>query len=99
MWSSSHNPIALLVSGLIALSLPECHGDDDAAFFEARIRPLLIRHCIQCHGPKKQEGGLRLDTRPGWLSGGDRGAAMRSRALQYYAPMCAQENYTKRISQ
>ena len=76
MWSSSHNPIALLVSGLIALSLPECHGDDDAAFFEARIRPLLIRHCIQCHGPKKQEGGLRLDTRPGWLSGGGRGAAI-----------------------
>ncbi len=42
-----------------------------AADFEADIRPLLARHCIGCHGPQKQEGGLRLDQRAAALRGGD----------------------------
>ncbi len=44
--------------------------------FERRIRPLLVEHCQACHGPEKQEGGLRLDFRDGWLKGGDRGSAI-----------------------
>ena len=35
---------------------------DSPAFFENRIRPLLIARCVKCHGPKKAEGGLRLDS-------------------------------------
>jgi hypothetical protein len=42
-------------------------------FFESRIRPLLADHCHSCHGPKKQEAGLRLDTREGLLKGADSG--------------------------
>ena len=49
---------------------------DDAAFFETRIRPLLIKHCLECHGVKKQESGLRLDSRAGWMRGGDSGPAI-----------------------
>src|SRR5262245_50671725 len=30
-------------------------------FFEAKVRPLLAEHCYSCHGPKKQQGSLRLD--------------------------------------
>ncbi len=44
-----------------------------AEFFEARIRPILAEHCHRCHGPKKQESGLRLDTREGLLKGSDNG--------------------------
>ena len=44
--------------------------------FESAIRPLLIAHCIECHGPDRQESGLRLDSRPGWIKGGDRGPAI-----------------------
>ena len=44
--------------------------------FESAIRPLLIAHCIECHGPDRQESGLRLDSRPGWMKGGDRGPAI-----------------------
>lgn len=40
---------------------------DGSAFFEAKIRPLFIEHCQKCHGELKQEGGLRLDTKAGWL--------------------------------
>jgi len=48
----------------------------DMTHFEQRIRPLLIENCIGCHGPDKQKGGLRLDSRAGWQTGGDSGAAV-----------------------
>ncbi len=41
--------------------------------FEKDVRPLLIRNCIQCHGPEKQKGGLRLDSRAGRQKGGTSG--------------------------
>lgn len=44
-------------------------------FFESHIRPILVEKCVGCHGPQKQEGGLRLDSREGILKGGDNGAA------------------------
>jgi mono/diheme cytochrome c family protein len=42
-------------------------------FFEARVRPLLAEHCFSCHGPKKQQAGLRLDSRESLLKGSDSG--------------------------
>jgi len=47
-----------------------------ATFFESAVRPLLVRNCTQCHGPKKQESGLRLDSRAGMLAGGESGPAI-----------------------
>ena len=44
--------------------------------FSADVQPLLIHRCQACHGAKKQQGGLRVDTRSGLLSGGDSGAAI-----------------------
>lgn len=58
---------------LIAVAPTTIWGDD---FFESKIRPLLISHCIECHGAKKQESGLRLDSRDGWVRGGDSGTAI-----------------------
>ena len=46
--------------------------------FERQIRPLLIEHCLKCHGPEKQEGGLNLATREALMKGGDSGAAVIS---------------------
>ena len=48
-------------------------------FFEKRIRPVLVQHCYNCHSKKaaaKDElrGGLLLDSRVGFLAGGDSGA-------------------------
>ena len=56
---------------LFTTSILGAESKDD--FFEARIRPLFVKHCVECHGAKKQEGGLRLDSRDGWMRGGDRG--------------------------
>ncbi|HUE70624.1 MAG TPA: DUF1549 domain-containing protein, partial [Pirellulaceae bacterium] len=39
--------------------------------FARDVRPILAEHCYQCHGAKKQEGGLRLDRKATALRGGD----------------------------
>ncbi|MBL8830307.1 MAG: PSD1 domain-containing protein [Planctomycetaceae bacterium] len=44
--------------------------------FGKQILPILQRSCIECHGPDKQEGNLRLDTRAATVQGGDSGAAI-----------------------
>jgi hypothetical protein len=48
------------------------------AFFETKIRPVLVEHCYQCHatGAKKLRGGLKLDSRVSILAGGDTGPAV-----------------------
>lgn len=56
-------------------------SDDDPegiAFFEERIRPVLIERCYECHSSESQasEGGLRLDDRPALRAGGDSGAGV-----------------------
>ncbi len=43
------------------------------AVFDTEILPILESRCFQCHGPSKQEGGLRLDSREAALAGGESG--------------------------
>ena len=47
-----------------------------ADFFEKKIRPVLVEHCYECHGEKKQKGGLRLDGAAATMTGGDSGPAL-----------------------
>jgi len=44
-------------------------------FFENRIRPIFAETCQVCHSSDVDEpkGNLRLDSRAGWMQGGDRG--------------------------
>ena len=69
---------------LVALfSASQCFGQttllpepmEDVDFFETRIRPLLINHCLDCHSDAsaKTSGGLALDSRQGWQRGSDSG--------------------------
>lgn len=39
--------------------------------FVREVRPILERHCYECHGEKKQKAGLRLDVKAAALKGGD----------------------------
>src|SRR5687767_13307569 len=41
--------------------------------FVREIKPLLAAHCTKCHGPSKQENGLRLDAGASVMKGGDNG--------------------------
>ncbi len=55
----------------------QVQADDDVLrFFENEVRPLLLEQCSGCHGAKKQNGGLRVDSRTALLNGGDTGPAI-----------------------
>lgn len=73
-------------SGLLMLALaylisrveadePRDFTQQQLAFFEAKIRPVLVEHCYECHaaGAKIVQGGLRVDHRVGLTKGGDSG--------------------------
>src|SRR5215207_2573630 len=66
-------PAALL---MVAVSAAAALPAEQIEFFEKKIRPMLASECLECHGPKKQKGGLRLDFRDGWLKGGETGPAI-----------------------
>lgn len=48
---------------------------DGIAFFEQKVRPVLVQHCYSCHSAeaKKLKGNLFLDSKAGWEKGGDSG--------------------------
>ena len=52
------------------------HDPAGIEFFEKRIRPLLVEHCYDCHGPEEQESELRLDRYSDLLQGGLGGPAV-----------------------
>ena len=60
-----------LVSALFCLTLTAGRAGDFSAeqlhAFENKVRPLLAEHCYACHGPEKQNNGLRLDSRASLL--------------------------------
>ena len=63
---------------LLVLLSASAAAQDGGAFYEKRIRPLLIEHCVECHGPDPAalRGGLRLDSPGGLLAGGDGGSVV-----------------------
>lgn len=62
---------------IVLVALPPVAVSDDGRkaehlkFFEMKIRPLLARHCLECHSAESQKGGLRLDSRTAILKGGE----------------------------
>src|SRR6476620_2447331 len=60
---------AFLLAGMF---LAQSDGQQND-FFEKRVRPVLAEHCFACHGPRKQEAGLRLDSRAALEKGSDNG--------------------------
>ena len=62
---------ALLIGGIHAQADPP-----GIKFFETKIRPVLATRCYKCHGKKKQESELRLDSYAALLKGGATGAAV-----------------------
>ena len=66
--------VVILLNGLAAPT--RVRGDEAGwEYFERHVRPLLAENCFGCHAEKKQEGGLRLDSRAAILAGGDSGPA------------------------
>ena len=47
------------------------------AIFQDTIRPLLIDHCVKCHGGEKTKGDFDMTTREGLLRGGTEGPSVK----------------------
>ena len=66
---------------LVAVLLAPALAADDAkgvAFFETKIRPVLVEKCHECHSSqaKKPKGGLKVDSRAAIRAGGTSGPAV-----------------------
>lgn len=70
--------IFLALFSVVFSALPVGAEEDRQAikFFETSIRPLLAKHCYQCHSDAEQEGGLRVDHISFLEAGGDSGPAV-----------------------
>ena len=59
--------VLLLIGSCVAQADEKTTGEDTKgiAFFESKIRPVLVQHCCKCHsvGAGKSEGGRLLDSR------------------------------------
>jgi hypothetical protein len=51
-------------------------GDAPPPSFARDVAPIVGRWCTSCHGPRHQQGGLRLDSYAAALGGGDSGPAV-----------------------
>ncbi|HCS53522.1 MAG TPA: hypothetical protein DIW81_18335, partial [Planctomycetaceae bacterium] len=56
----------------------ETISKEQADFFENKVRPILVEHCYECHGTKKQWADLRLDSHAAILKGGESGPAVEA---------------------
>src|SRR5215212_618818 len=70
---AAHVPSALAGTPKAAEKLPPAASA--RVDFKKDIQPLFEGHCYKCHGPEKQESGLRLDDADLALKGGDLGPA------------------------
>src|SRR5205814_10687134 len=65
------NPIAL-AAALVLLAHGPARAADKVEFAK-QIQPILQQNCIKCHGPEKQKGKLRLDSKEAAMKGGKDG--------------------------
>ena len=62
------------VLGILATSATVLAAEPSAVeFFETQVRPVLAANCFECHGPKKQESDVRLDSREAMMIGNSDG--------------------------
>ena len=75
----------LILLAVVLWAFDDARGDQPAQiqFFEAKIRPVLVKECYTCHSATaaqngKLKGKLQLDNREGVLKGGQSGAIVVS---------------------
>ena len=68
---------AMVLAFLVPAAPTRAAGEADQRaqeeFFEAKVRPVIASRCLDCHGSEKSKGGLRLDSRDGFLKGAESG--------------------------
>tara|TARA_R110002072_G_scaffold13481_2_gene56918 strand:+ start:138051 stop:141269 length:3219 start_codon:yes stop_codon:yes gene_type:complete len=63
--------MTLLLTSSSVVAANDSPDTEHVKFFEMHVRPLLARHCLECHSAGKQKGMLRLDSRAAMITGGE----------------------------
>lgn len=78
-----------LIAGLLLCNVALCNtsvwGQSEKSAveqFEREVRPILVEHCQSCHGARKQELGLRLDSARGLKAGSENGPVVVAGELE-----------------
>ncbi len=67
----------LIVAGLVGFGTLEARTEDKVDFARD-IQPILRKSCVECHGPEKAKGKLRLDSKEAAFKPGKDGAVIVS---------------------
>ena len=73
----AHSPASLLLALALAPAAFAPHAQA-AVDFAKDVAPILKTKCIECHGPDKQKGKLRLDTKADFTKGGKGGPVVKA---------------------
>lgn len=81
---------ACLLVAFTALALADAEEPSKSSyyepdtFFRTQIEPILSRRCYECHSKEQDadDGGLVLDSKEGWMTGGDHGPAVTPKNLK-----------------
>jgi len=68
--------VATIVASLLLPTQIIAAPPDAEAFFEKKVRPILVERCVSCHGAENAKGDMRADSRVALVAGGDRGTAI-----------------------
>jgi len=70
--------VCLFLVGLPAAIAEEAPSAEQIEFFESKVRPIFVEHCYECHseGADEVEAELVLDSKWGWMTGGESGPAI-----------------------
>ncbi len=63
--------LPVLIEGVLVLTGLHAARADEPVSFSKHIAPILLDHCYACHGPKKAEGGYRVDSYERAIAAGD----------------------------
>lgn len=78
--SKDYSLLLLPVLAVVAFAQPMLRADEQTAegiaFFENKVRPLMIERCLDCHTGDETESGLSMDSLAGLLKGGLRGPSI-----------------------
>jgi mono/diheme cytochrome c family protein len=70
-----NKPLLLVTIGMIGIA-DRPFAAEDKVDFAKQIHPIIEKNCVKCHGPEKQKGKLRLDSREAAMKGGKEGAVI-----------------------
>ena len=72
--------VTAILATLLTLTPPATRAagptPEDLEFFEKKVRPLMVAHCLECHSGEDPEGTLSMESLGGLLTGGLRGPAL-----------------------